>query len=371
MSRKPTGSTVVKPSNGGLHELPSDMCPVCKRVRYLNTDMEFLINPECYHAMCSNCVSNIFKSGPAQCPYASCTKTLRQRGFRSAFFGDLSIEREVDIRRRVAAAYNNVEDDFETLLDYNNYLQDVEELCMDLVSGGDAERSAAEQKLLHRESEFKAQIEANKQRGKKEEANRASRLAAEAKASELRRAQEREEDERAMAERNSLNASLMQALAAGKEGAAAKIQAKILRQKEAASSSLKSMSSIRQARRLKWGTGSTPSEGKLTIRGLKIKNERPAFEDDESKPYDPFAGLLPALQPTRYKLRSYYEYGWLDKARNENSHRAGGYDSAEYVSRSLFEAFSGLGINIADEKVFEERRAQSESSTWMDVDDVF
>ncbi|KAI0158229.1 CDK-activating kinase assembly factor [Xylariaceae sp. FL1272] len=369
MSRKPTGSTVVKPSNGDdLNELPSDICPVCKRVRYLNSDMQFLINPECYHAMCSNCVSNIFKSGRTQCPYASCTKILRERDFHSAFFGDLSIEREVDIRRRVAAAYNNVEDDFETLLDYNNYLQDVEELCMDLVSGGDVERSAAEQKLLHRESEFKAQIEANKQRGRKEEANRASRLAAEAKAAELRRAQEREEDERAMKERNSLNASLMEALAAGEEGAAAKIQAKIVRQKEAATSSLKSMSSIHETRPK---PRSAPTEGKLTIRGLKVKNEKPAFEDDESKPYDPFAGLLPALRPTRFELRSKYENPWLEDARTNDTYRAGGYDTTEYVSRSLFEAFSGLGINIADEKVVEERLTGGKLSSRMDVDDIF
>ncbi|KAJ8122569.1 hypothetical protein ONZ43_g1273 [Nemania bipapillata] len=171
MSRKPVngGSTVVRLSSGPTTALPSDICPVCKRVRYLNTDMEFLINPECYHPMCSNCVTNIFKSGPAQCPYATCTKTLRQRGFRSAFFGDLAVEREVDIRRRVAAAYNMVEDDFETLRDYNNYLQDVEDLTFDLISGGDAERDAAEQKLLHREQQFREEIERNKRRGREAE----------------------------------------------------------------------------------------------------------------------------------------------------------------------------------------------------------
>ncbi|KAL2161415.1 hypothetical protein VTH06DRAFT_7976 [Thermothelomyces fergusii] len=115
MSRK-TGSALPSINS-------EDMCPVCKTIRYLNRDMEFLINPECYHSMCSNCVNRLFNDGPNQCPYAGCHRTLRRKGFRSAFFGDLAVEREVDIRRRVAAVFNQVEDDFETLEDYNNYLQ--------------------------------------------------------------------------------------------------------------------------------------------------------------------------------------------------------------------------------------------------------
>jgi hypothetical protein len=79
-----------------------DVCPVCKQTRYLKKDLRFLVNPECYHKMCESCVDRIFSQGPAPCPVAGCAKTLRKQRFRSPTFADLRVEREVDIRRRVA-----------------------------------------------------------------------------------------------------------------------------------------------------------------------------------------------------------------------------------------------------------------------------
>lgn len=79
----------------------TEVCPVCKSSRYLNPDMRFLINPECYHKMCESCVDRIFSSGPAPCPVAGCHKTLRKNRFRKQTFEDIGVEREVDIRRRV------------------------------------------------------------------------------------------------------------------------------------------------------------------------------------------------------------------------------------------------------------------------------
>ena len=80
-----------------------DICPVCKSSRYLNPSMRFLVNPECYHKMCESCVDRIFSQGPAPCPVAGCARTLRKQRFRKQTFEDLQIEREVDIRQRVAA----------------------------------------------------------------------------------------------------------------------------------------------------------------------------------------------------------------------------------------------------------------------------
>jgi CDK-activating kinase assembly factor MAT1 len=308
--------------------------------------MEFLINPECYHPMCSNCVDNIFKSGPAQCPYASCNKTLRYKGFRSAFFGDLAVEREVDIRRRVATAYNNVEDDFETLRDYNNYLQDVEDLTFDLISGGDEERAAAEQKLLHREQEFREEIERNKRRGREAELSRQKRSAAEAEAVRQRRLEEQREEARARAEEATINAEVMGALARGEPGSAAEIQARIVAQKRAR---VAAISSTHFPGLQDTGVASS-NKNALSIRGLKTKKVSDE-EEDLSKPYDPFAGLSPAaLEPTRYQVHDAYPNPWLDPARTNDDHRVPGYNVDEYVTRCMFDAFAGLGVNIADEK---------------------
>lgn len=85
-----------------------EVCPVCKSSRYLNPDMQFLINPECYHKMCESCVDRIFSSGPANCPVATCHKTLRKNRFRKQTFEDINVEREVDIRRRVMQMYVDI-----------------------------------------------------------------------------------------------------------------------------------------------------------------------------------------------------------------------------------------------------------------------
>ncbi|CAJ2500698.1 Uu.00g035510.m01.CDS01 [Anthostomella pinea] len=363
MSRKPVASsTVVNPTSAPATALPSDICPVCKRVRYLNTDMEFLINPECYHPMCSNCVSNIFKSGPAQCPYASCTKTLRHRGFRSAFFGDLTIEREVDIRRRVAAAYNNVEDDFETLRDYNSYLTDVEDLTFDLISGSGDERAAAEQKLLTREQQYRDEIERNKKRGREAELSRQKRDAADREAAKQRRAEEQREEARARREEATINAEVMEALSRGESGTAADIQERIVARKRArvaqiAGSHFTNLLDNNNSK----NTSSTTSNNNnmLSIRGLKSRNRRGATEEEEDAkgPYDPFAGL--SLEPSRYALHKGgdgYPNTWLEDARTREDHRVPGYSTREYVARALFDAFAGLGVVVGDEKADSEMR---------------
>lgn len=83
-----------------------DICPVCKSSRYLNPNMRFLVNPECYHKMCESCVDRIFSHGPAQCPVAGCRHTLRKHRFRKQTFGDIQVEREVDIRSEIAKVYD-------------------------------------------------------------------------------------------------------------------------------------------------------------------------------------------------------------------------------------------------------------------------
>ncbi|KAF1925070.1 CDK-activating kinase assembly factor [Didymella exigua CBS 183.55] len=120
--------------NGQLRQGEAgDVCPVCKSSRYLNPHMKFLVNPECYHKMCESCVDRIFSHGPAPCPIAGCARTLRKGRFREATFEDLKVEREVDIRRRVQAVMNKDEADFETLKDYNDYLEQVEQVTWNLV----------------------------------------------------------------------------------------------------------------------------------------------------------------------------------------------------------------------------------------------
>lgn len=101
--------------------------------------------------------------------------------------------------------------------------------------------------------------------------------------------------------------------------------------------------------------GSAMDSG-LTIRGLK-KKEAPVKE----KPYDPFGGVN--LAPSRYVLQDSYENEWLGGAKKDMRHMAGGYSLQEYYARTMFEAFSGLGVFIEDEVEDRNQRAPASITT--------
>lgn len=324
----------VGPASGAPAISSDDMCPVCKTIRYLNKDMEFLINPECYHPMCSNCVNRLFNDGPNQCPYAGCHQTLRRKGFRSAFFGDLSVEREVDIRRRVAAVFNQVEDDFETLRDYNDYLQTVEDLTFDLVySGDDAKRRKAEATLQQWEAEHKADIEKNRKAGREADESARRRLAAEREAARQRRLEAAKEAEEERLERAKQNEEALDQLAKG--DGAARVQLKRRGQ---------TARPVPVASDADGAAEVTGAAGRLSIRGLKEKRKAP----ENTGPYDPFAGY--DFHPDRYKIRDTFTNDWLDGFARDPKHSTGGYDVREYYARAMFDAFAGMGVFIDDEK---------------------
>lgn len=309
--------------SNGLAGDEDETCPVCKTTRYFNRDMEFRINPECYHRMCRTCVERIFKDGPNQCPYAGCHKTLRLRGFKAAFFGDLGVEREVDIRRRVAHVFNKVEDDFETLDAFNDYLYMVECLTDDLVNGSASARARAEAQLADWEARHRADIERNRRRARESDESRQRRL------QDL----QDEADERASAAR--FREEMLDSLQRADEAVDRVLKKRGQRRRDAATATAAA-------------AAPAPASG-LSIRGLRDKT-RPAAVDDG--PYDPFGGL--DLAPRRVdlapdRLRDYHSDA-VDAIRSKDEYLVGGYGADDYISRALFEAFSGLGVFVADEK---------------------
>ncbi len=309
-----------------------DICPVCKSNRYLNPTLQFLINPECYHKMCSTCVDRIFTSGPASCPVPYCGKTLRKRGFHKAFFADLKVEREVDIRKRVGAVFNRRQDEFETLLDWNNYLEKVESLVFDLVEGSKEERAKAEEELKRYKESNLNDIEENRKSGLEEAERERRREKMEREAAKQRRlaAIYQEQEEKMDIEKSKRD--VLDRLATSSQGNAKEVV------EQAHQINLK-----KSARRRLIADENNDSLGEsLTLRGLK-KKESPK----EEKPYDPFGGV--DLTPTRYVLQDDYESEWLSHAKADPRHKAGGYSLHEYYARTMFEAFSGLGVFVEDE----------------------
>lgn len=139
-----------------IDDRSKDMCPICKTDKYLSPNMNFLINPECYHKICESCVDRIFSLGPAPCPYPKCGRMLRKNKFKKQVFDDLSIEKEIDIRKRVSGIYNKTEEDFESLKEYNKYLENLENVVFNLNNGIDMEET--ETNLVKYENEHKIEI---------------------------------------------------------------------------------------------------------------------------------------------------------------------------------------------------------------------
>ena len=303
--------------------------------------MRFLVNPECYHKMCESCVDRIFSQGPAQCPVAGCKRTLRKNKFRKQTFEDIQVEREVDIRRRVADVFNKREEDFDTLLDYNNYLNDVEDLTFNLIHKIDLEES--ENKLEAYKLENEQSISQNKALASQELQSAEVRRLMEQEQVKLRREAARREEEEIRREREEGRQEVINKLAAG-DGDAAKIA-------EESHKIVLKKSSARQAAMERQQHTSNESNGASTnsvlIKGLKQKTD-----PEPEKPYDPFGGLSDARD--YYILRDNYDVDWLRTFKQDPRHNVGGYDFREFYDRALCDAFSGLGVFVEDEMASKE-----------------
>jgi CDK-activating kinase assembly factor MAT1 len=333
----------------------SDICPVCKSNRYLNPNLTFLINPECYHTMCTSCVDRLFTSGPAPCPVAGCHKTLRKKNFRPPFFADLATEREVDVRKRVGAVFNRRQEEFETLRDWNNYLEEVEGLVFDIVEGDEKTKKGAEERLRLYADEYKDEIKESARAEREEDELLKRRQADEVDGARRRRMAVVKEEEEEKADLARTKQQTLDALARGNGDAN-----KITRQAQRA---LHDKTERRRGDLA--GTGSAPTrDGSLALRGLKRK-EAPVAE----KPYDSFDGL--DLTPTRYVLQDSYENDWLNAAVNDTRHMVGGYSLQEYYARTMFEAFSGLGVFIETEVAGREKAKIGTAVQVKAEDDVF
>ncbi|QKX53651.1 uncharacterized protein TRUGW13939_00730 [Talaromyces rugulosus] len=335
-----------------------EVCPICKSSRYLNPDMRFLINPECYHRMCESCVDRIFSSGPNACPVIGCKKTLRKARFRTQTFEDIGVEREVDIRKRVMGILNRREDEFDSKLDWDNFLEQRETMIMNLVTGVDVAKTEAN--LRKYETSHLDSIRANKTRETQEASSFLEQQSFEQEQSRLRRQAAREEYEREQNDLVTGRENILSRLAAGGPGDAASIARegqKVLLKKSSARRSEEERLRQKQAAlrgEKKKGKGSALASGAAfrgdsDIEPSLIKGLKKVSIPEPEKPYDPFGGLGELDKKDYYVLQDRYPSQWLEEARTSTTKAAGGFDIKEYYSRTLFEAFAGLGCFIEEE----------------------
>ncbi|CAG8621741.1 2203_t:CDS:2 [Paraglomus brasilianum] len=165
-------STPKKLSSNGINrqgETPSndnadEVCPICKNNRYLSPDMKLLVS-ECYHKMCESCIDRLFANGAGPCPI--CGQIVRKVNFAIATFEDLLVEKEIKIRKRIAHHFNKRQEDFPSLKEYNDYLEEVEKIAWNLINGISLEETEAKIKAYQQENHDL--IAANAQRMLQEE----------------------------------------------------------------------------------------------------------------------------------------------------------------------------------------------------------
>lgn len=245
----------------------------------------------------------------------------------------------------ITSSFNRREEEFETLRDFNNYLEEIETMTFNLINGIDVK--ATESKLAAYAAQNKSSISKNEKREIQERENGKAQLAAQKEQARIRRAEALREEEDERREREEGRRELVQQLASGK-GDADKIvrdNERVQLKKSSARGERARIAQLKQqsqARTDGLTADNGAASGGFNFAGLKAVEE-PAVE----KPYDPFGGMI--FEKEYYIPREDYDNAEFSKLKVDQKVIAGGYDLREYYARTMIEAFAGLGVFIEEE----------------------
>eukprot|EP00941_MAST-03F_sp_MAST-3F-sp1_P003417 g3417.t1 len=119
-------------------------CENCnnRNVSYFDTNLRFQIS-QCGHRFCSTCVNRLFThSQVVPCPV--CKTPVTRAGLSTKTKSQLECSRILKVRQTIMASYNKTEDDFNSLLAFNDYLERREEIIHNLAFHVDEEATNKE-----------------------------------------------------------------------------------------------------------------------------------------------------------------------------------------------------------------------------------
>ncbi|KAJ7349266.1 CDK-activating kinase assembly factor MAT1-domain-containing protein [Mycena albidolilacea] len=332
-----TSSTIfgggVKDPSGRITEYSSDddQCPVCKSDKYLERKLRLLVS-SCYHKMCESCIDRLFTLGPAPCPI--CNKVLRKLAFTPQTFEDLGVEKEIAIRRRVAKEFNKRLEDFSSLRDFNDYLEDVEDITFNLINDVDP---------IETESRIAAYREANAAltllNSQREEAYILSLRQAEElerKEKELRAEEARREEEEERQEKESGRREILERLERADGADAAKVVQRSKRERAEKEASRKGVAPGKGAQALLRARMAAAAATAATKDTPHIP-----FQDDYYAYNDMFVLQHVYVDPSSEAVRK-------DR---EGIMRAGGYRVEEAWERAVRSAVAGLDLLPLDHEI--------------------
>lgn len=166
-------------------------CPRCKTTKYRNPSLKLMVNV-CGHTLCENCVEMLFVRGSGNC--VQCDTPLRKSNFRVQLFEDPTVDKEVEIRKKVLKIYNKRDFDFPSLREYNDYLEQVEDIVYNLTNNVDVENTKLRMEQYQREN--RDVIQRNKAKLTREQEELEELLLLEQQSNEQRRLEVLQEEQR-------------------------------------------------------------------------------------------------------------------------------------------------------------------------------
>lgn len=251
------------------------------------------------------------------------------------------------------SSLNRREEEFASKRAYDDFLEQREEIIANLVHGTDVAKTESD--LQKYAADNMRSIRSNQALEAQEATTFQEQQTLEQEQARLRRQAAREEYETQRRELLTSREDVLTRLASGRPADAAAIAReghKVLLKKSSARRSEEERIRQKQAA-LRSSEARKPSQGVAVdsggsgdsglIKGLK-KIETPEPE----KPYDPFAGYVPNKRDY-FTLQDSYPSSYLNPLKQDPRVQAGGYDLREYYSRTLLEAFAGLGCFVDEE----------------------
>lgn len=315
-----------------------DVCPICKTSRYLNPDMKFKVSTECYHKMCESCVDRIFALGPAPCPFASCGRTLRRNKFTDQRFEDIGVEKEVNIRAKVKKTYNRGEEHFKNLEEYNNYLEEIEDVVFNLRNNIDVEET--ERKLQEYERKHKEEIRAIDQHRVEESRKQAALFKIQEERRQQKREFERQQEEAEKELEEQERKNVLRQLATS-EGNAKEIMEQSRKEAEKRrKEKRRELRAKQKALEKQQEKYSQPGGGAISVAQRAI--------GANGTPFTPFNG---DRQPNYLFQVSDNYFDPLTSGLEQDKHyKASGFKIKDAYEYALVHAFFGLGCDIQSEK---------------------
>ncbi|XP_033736256.1 CDK-activating kinase assembly factor MAT1-like [Pecten maximus] len=313
-------------------------CPRCKTTKYRNPSLKLLVNI-CGHSLCESCVDLLFIKGSGACP--ECGTALRRNNFRLQLFEDAYIEKEVEIRKKLSRDFNKKEDDFDSLNEYNDYLEMIETIVFNLSNNEEVENTKKMIEQYRREN--KDQILKNKTKLGRDEEYLEMLIEQEKQSEEVRKhlfEEEAKMDKKILKKKNKealLDELEFSDLPASRIMATHKAEIEQQEEEEA-------VSSIPLQVATKFSTG---------IRlGMSSTDNEPAPEQKvEMYRYSPMELVMCGPEPPSEER--IFQEGYLRNVRETSSQeKGGGYESRMACQRALMDAMCGLFFFPCESQTF-------------------